>query len=482
MKIRGILKDTAILGGGTGISQVLVLAASPVLTRIYTPEDFGVLAVFTAFLGILGGFSCMRYEQALPLAEDETEAANIAVLCGAILCAIVLSFCAFLLAFGNDLAKWLGSPALKPYIWLLPVGVFAAGMAQTSRLWAIRAKEFKRLASAGVVSSITLLTIQLGFGILRLGPAGLIFGRMGGTICNSLVLWPLLQKDVRPLLPQVRLRSVAEAARKHRQFPLFFSASAGLNSFGQEMPIIFLSLFFGPAITGLYALTRRTLSLPMLLVGGQLRKVFYAYAADEKRGGDLQGLTRSVFVTLVQIALPAAIILGVSAPELFDFVFGEQWHESGVYAQWLCPWLFIVFICAPLTRIPIIFEKQGKELIFQIVLLAMRALALVVGGMVQSVTITFALFGTVSFLCWVGFLIWSMHLINIKAAELLRILARETVIAVPIVAPLVLARFVVFTPDDSLWIVLASAGSAIGAALVLTVRIKRSIFPVLASR
>ena len=97
------LKNVAMLGGARGISQGLTLAASPVLTRIFSPEDFGVFALFAVLIGLLGGLSCMRYEHALPLARDEVEAANIFALCGAILCVFLFVFCVVLLAVHDDL-------------------------------------------------------------------------------------------------------------------------------------------------------------------------------------------------------------------------------------------------------------------------------------------------------------------------------------------------------------------------------------------
>jgi len=305
---------------------------------------------------------------------------------------------------------------------------------------------------------------------MRFGPAGLIFARFGGIACNGIVLLLPLLKDARSLLRRVSCRSMIGAAKRHRQFPLFLALSSGINTFGREMPIIILSMFFGPAMTGFYALTRRVLNVPMILIGEQVRKVFYPYAAETTHMEDLRHLTKIVFASLVQIALPGVIILGLAAPALFPLVFGERWTDSGIYAQWLCPWLFLIFVCAPLSRLPLVLKRQGSELVFQMTLLVMRALALAVGGVAQDVMLAIGLFAGVSVLCWIGFLIWSMRLIGIGLVEVLDVLTRELVIAAPIVAPLVLARFVFFGPDQGLWLLAVGVGCALVAALVLIAR------------
>lgn len=484
MKRISFFKNVALLGGAKGVSQGMVLAASPLLTRLFSPEDFGTFAVFGAFIGLLGGLSCLKYENALPLARDEVEAVNMFVLCAMVLTVFLFVFCVGLLTVYDDLADWLKSPALQPYLWLLPIGVFGVGIGQVGQLWAVRVKAFKLIATAGVATSVVVLLIQICLGIFGLGPAGLIFGRFGGIVCSSIVVlyFCFSMTEVRSLVGKVSLRSLPELAKKHRQFPFFFTFSSGINAFGRQMPIMILSIFFGPVVTGLYALTRRVVNLPMHLIGDEVRRVYYPYAAESEGIEDLRHLTKTVFVSLVQIALPGVLIMSIIAPELFGLVFGERWKDSGTYAQWLCPWLFMIFVCAPMTRLPLILGRQGSELIFQIILLVVRGIALIVGGIMQDVMFTLGLFVGVSFLCWVGFMIWSMNLIDTKMTEVLGILGLEFLIATPIVTPLVLAKFFILGPDDGLRLLAVGAACALVAAVVLMVRNRHTVSLIFHSR
>jgi O-antigen/teichoic acid export membrane protein len=173
---------------------------------------------------------------------------------------------------------------------------------------------------------------------------------------------------------------------------------------------------------------------------------------------------------MVQIALPGVIILGLVAPELFALVFGERWADSGLYAQWLCPWLFMVFVCSPLTRLPLILERQKSELVFQIILLFARGAALIMGGVAQDVVLAIAVFAGAGFVCWFGFMVWSMNLVGVGAIETLAILGRELLVVAPIVAPLVLVKFVLLRVGDDLWLLAVGAACALVASAVVVVR------------
>jgi O-antigen/teichoic acid export membrane protein len=466
----GLLKNVALLGGAKGISQGLALLASPLLTRLFSPEDFGTFAVFGVLLGFVGSFGCMKYEHALPLARDEAEAANIFVLCSTILGLYFLACCIVVLTLHDDLAGWLEAPALQPYLWLLPLGVLGVGAALIGQFWAVRAKAFRRVAATGLATSILTLASQVGSGLQRFGPGGLIAGRIGGVALGGIMLYLPALSGAKQFLRCVSPRSLSEVAKKHRLFPMVFTFSSGINAFSRQMPILILSIFFGPAVTGLYALTQRVVSVPMILIGEEVRRVYYPYGAELERSEDLRDLTKAVFIGMVQIALPGVIILGLVAPELFALVFGERWADSGLYAQWLCPWLFMVFVCSPLTRLPLILERQKSELVFQIILLFARGAALIMGGVAQDVVLAIAVFAGAGFVCWFGFMVWSMTLVGVGAIETLAILGRELLVVAPIVAPLVLVKFVLLRVGDDLWLLAVGAACALVASAVVVVR------------
>ena len=86
---------------GTTIAQAIPIAISPILTRIYTPEDFGLLALFLAITIIIGSIANGRYELAIMLPEKDEDAINISAL-GFIISSSMSLILLILVFFFND--------------------------------------------------------------------------------------------------------------------------------------------------------------------------------------------------------------------------------------------------------------------------------------------------------------------------------------------------------------------------------------------
>jgi O-antigen/teichoic acid export membrane protein len=55
-------RNVTTLALGTVISQIIVLASSPLLSRLFTVADFGVLSIFTSISVFFAVLSTGRYE------------------------------------------------------------------------------------------------------------------------------------------------------------------------------------------------------------------------------------------------------------------------------------------------------------------------------------------------------------------------------------------------------------------------------------
>lgn len=229
-------------------------------------------------------------------------------------------------------------------------------------------------------------------------------------------------------------------AIRYKRFPLFSSWSGILNTLSVQVPTLMLSFFFGSAITGLYALSHRVVGLPAQLVGQAIAQVFFPTAVEANRQGFVAITTEAIFKRLVLIGASTFLLFGLVAPELFAIFFGEEWREAGIYAQWLTPWMFLVFVSSPLSMLPSVMEKQGQESCFHAVLLSSRVGALCIGGFLNSERVAIALYAGVSALCWFGFMLWNIRLSGNKVRHVLEILFSEAITVVPLVLPLILAK------------------------------------------
>ena len=103
---------------GTGAAQLMTVLSQPIVTRLYTPSDFGILSVATSILSVLISITCLRYEFAIPLPADNVEAANIVGLSLIVNVGMSLLTVVAVLLFGDAVLGLFHAEALRPYILL----------------------------------------------------------------------------------------------------------------------------------------------------------------------------------------------------------------------------------------------------------------------------------------------------------------------------------------------------------------------------
>lgn len=458
-------RGVSVLVGGTAGSQLLMVLAAPLLTRLFSPEDFGVLAVYAGLLALFTVIASLRYQLAIPLPEDAQEAASVVVLCLLSVTSISLLSGLVVLFAGANIAAWLGVPALADYFWLLPAGVLFAGVYQVFNYWAIRNKQFPAIASTRLKQALTMLSIQLaGY---KLGPVALLGGQAAGQGVGGFQLGRLASQQSQ--LRQVKLSDVLVAAKRYRHFPIFSTWSGLFNTAGQQMPPLMFAALFNPAAAGLYALAHRVLAMPMSVIGSAIGNVFVANAAEAHREGRLAPLVASVHEKLAHIAMPPAIVLLVAGPELFAMVFGPNWRSAGEFAQWMAPWLYMVFITSPLSTLFSVLEKQRQGMLFQMLLFVVRLASIVIGASTGDLMTTVALFSLGSMLCWVGFLTWITINSGNAATSLIKPTATAFAWAFLCAAPLAISQWAM--QGEYLWLLaLASTSLLIAARFIYLLR------------
>lgn len=404
---RQTFRNVSVLVSGTVMAQAVTVLAAPLLTRLYSPHAFGLLGIFIALLMLLTVVMSLRYEQAIPLPEDDREAGALLLLSLGLTLLMALLVAVPLLWFGDDLARLLNAPELAAYFYLVPLGGLLAGGYNILQSWAVRTREFGALAATRLSQSLTCAAIQAGASML--GPAALLIGQTAG---GGMGLGSLGWRTVRPrlgLLASIRWADIAAVARRYRRFPLVSSWSALFNTIGSQLPPLLFAALFDPVVAGMYSLANRVLSMPMLVLGKSVANVFLSGAAQAWRDGRFGTRVAEVHGRLAQIGMPPALTLALAGPQLFAWIFGEEWREAGVIAQWLSPWLYLVFVTSPLSAAFDVLGRQVAGLNFQLLLLGMRASAIAFGAWQNDASLAIVLFALVSAVCWSIQLLWILR-------------------------------------------------------------------------
>jgi len=401
LKKGSFVRNVITLMTGTALAHALVVLAAPVLTRLYKPEDFGVLALFLSIVGILSVIACWCYELSIVLPEKEEDAANLLALSIMITTGMSLLTLVVVALFRHSLATLLGAPEITFYLWLVPLSLLGFGFFQTFNYWCTRKKKFKYLAVQKIAQSTTTVGTQMcAGGFLKLGAGGLIGGNIiGNTLATAILGWKIWKVDKNIIRKSINPSKIRKQALKYKKFPRYSAPNGLLNTTSQQLPGILFTLFFGPIVLGYYYLAYRIFSVPMSLLGQAFAQVFYPKASEYyNTNADIKALVRNTYKVLLKISILPSIFLFMFAPTLFDFIFGENWRIAGEYLRLILPWLTIAFIVSPSTFIFPILNRQDIALSYEIVLFVARLISILVGGLLlKSATWAIGLYGTVGF-------------------------------------------------------------------------------------
>lgn len=374
----GFARHVVTLASGTAIAQLMLVLATPLLTRLYTPADYGTLAVYSSTLTVLLVLASLRYESAIPLPEDEDVAGSVLALTLLVLAGMVVAVGLLVWLVGDAFVARANVEQLRPYLWLLPVGLLGAGTYQALSYWAIRRRAFSRIARTKLSQGAGQVVAQLGLGVLKLGAPGLLIGDVIGRVAGGGGLALLASRD-RPFA-RVTRASLAAAAGRYRRFPLLTTWSGLLNVGSLQLPSIMFAASFGAAAAGLYALSYKMLVLPTMLVAQAVAQVFLARASALAREPEqLRRLTERTALALFGCGLPVFGLVGLAGPQLFGMVMGHQWEQAGRYAQALAPWFVVWLVSNPLAGLLSVREWQGSALAFTLGEFTLRFGALIIG-------------------------------------------------------------------------------------------------------
>jgi len=358
-------KSVAMISGSTAFAQVLNALFSPIITRIYTPDEYGVLTVYTSILGMIVIIASLKYEWGIPIAEDDEKAVNVMALSFFILFFFVVLIFVIFYFWGEIILTFLDARILTNYMYLIPIGVLFGGSYRIIINWAYRKKDFKSISKTKLTQSIVGNGTKIGLGMFGIGPIGLILGQIFkegagiGTLSR-----PFLIKN-KHLLSNINREGIRYSAKRYKRFAYFSAPSQLLNTAGVQLPVFFITSLYGSQVLGFYGLANSIVNLPMVLIGQSVGDVFYGEAAHVGRENPkrIKDLSNKLFKRLVIIGLIPLLVLLFFGPFLFSFVFGSQWYEAGVYARIIAFLVFVRLIFTPISRIYSVFERQKEAFI-----------------------------------------------------------------------------------------------------------------------
>jgi len=358
-------KNVLTLMTGTTIAQAIPIAISPILTRIYSPQDFGVLALFVAISSIFGSIANGRYELAIMLPKKDEDAINIFALGFIIVSILSIFLLLIVVVFHDNILHILKNENISMWLYFIPISVFFIGVFNLLNYFNTRKKQFKDLAQATVLKSIITAVVQLGIGFLSSSATGLISGQLASWFVANIKLVKNTIKN-KILISKISKVKIVALAKKYKDFPKFTMWAGLLNTSSTHFTNILISSMFNIKTLGFYSLSQRMLGIPSSLIGSSIGQVFFQEAMKEKH---TIGTSLKVFKTtlkkLLIISIPFFVIMFIFVEDIFAFIFGEEWRMAGIYTKSLVPFFMIQFIVSPLTAINQIYLKNKNVMFWQ---------------------------------------------------------------------------------------------------------------------
>ena len=442
------MSNVLTLMTATVVSQVVNIVGTLFLAHIFSPDDFGVLALFVtivSFLSVAGGG---RYELGIMLPERDDEAANLLVLSTLVMALIAGIAAVALTVFHDGILYFLDGERLGVWIWSVPLVLFITGLYQVLSYWCGRMKHFRRMANARVCQAIVTVAAQGSLFLLHMeGGLALVIGWIiGQAVATGFLLVQVFLNDGRFLMQAYRPDGVRTCLYKYRAFPIYKAPYSFVSNAATQLVYVVLRVFSSLESVGLFSLASRAVYLPVRLASSSMNQVFYEKAATELKHGRLEPfVTRSLRIQIL-VATPVLILIASSADKLFELILGRAWASAGVYAAMLIFPAYLDFLTAWLDRL---FDVQGRQRLSLI--LAAGGTALQLGGLyvalryAHDTVFAVAVYAALGVLYSAGWLISTYSVANFRLQALAG-LARVALLSILVAAAIVGSIHTVLPP------------------------------------
>ena len=362
-----LIKFTLTLMSGSVIAQAITFAAMPVLSRLYSPSDFGVFAFYMSTVSLLCIIASGRYEMAVVLPKKRTTALNVLFLSLVVTSITCLLYLVLTLLFNKEIIRAIGPTTNSNWIFFIPFSVWLLNFYQTLSYWWTRKNSYKvqaisRIGKSGVN---VVVNIAIVFSLGSLAGLGLVWSNVIALLAALFILLQEFYRVERDWGRGVSLRRMLILAVKYKNFPFLNSPHALINALKEIMVnFIILMKATGDAL-GAYYFMISVMRVPVGIVGSALAQVYYSEATSIYNSGrSIRKFTMKLLSILALLGMIPAFLSYQFAQPVFIIVFGESWEIAGTYAKFITPYIYMHFIASPLGMVPLIVSRQKTALLW----------------------------------------------------------------------------------------------------------------------
>ena len=416
------LKDFSVLLSGTVLSQIILIIFLPILTRLYTPSQYGTFGIFFSIVSIISIGANGKYELAIMLQENDYESFLVSILC--FIFSVVYSF------FVLFILLFISSYYFKNffyYSFLIILSVIFLGLKKNLSFYFNKKALFTLISVSKILQSLLIVVFSIIFySIESLRKNGLILGYFLGVFISTLyLLFYFLYKNkifLFNFFPNIsrELSLILKLAKKNINYPKFTLLSGFLNTLSARMPVLILPLFFSSDLVGNFFLAQRILTLPVTLIGQSIGQIYFQRVSlNKESAGIIKKMSLKLFRGLFFIGILPFTVIAILGSKIFPIFLGPKWFYSGLFSQYLSGWLFMVLIFSPLTFLIFVYNKQKEGLIYDSISVLFRGSVLfILPLLIGEINITIISYAFMSFLLLIFWGRYILSLVKVRFTEL----------------------------------------------------------------
>lgn len=354
------------LAGSEIVGQVIIIGVTPILTRVYSPAEFGQYEFFktSALLLVVIGF--LNYDASIYSSKNDKERINSVLLSVFVLFAICTITSIGLFIFNDFFVQVFQCKIKNGWFWTLPLYAFFAALTNLMLVVLTKDGSFKLISFIKIIVSILVASTQLFFGWLKWGYWGLVYS----TIIVQMIAFVLYLKPFyvhyKGDFKDLSFNSSKIIMKTYWRLPLIVFPGNFLNNLVQSLPVFFLGRV-DSQILGYYGLAQRVIGFPLKFLTAAIQSLYVKELTDEieKTGIGVKAYRKNLKIYgIIAIVLISGLL--IFTKPVLPLLFGNEWLLAVPYVLVLGFLFSVRFIFGGLSFVMVIGKAPKVDIFWQV--------------------------------------------------------------------------------------------------------------------
>lgn len=387
MRLNKFIGDSFLMILSSGIAQVILIITTPIITRLYSPTEFGEFTIFSNIAMILIPIINARYDLLIVNTKND-RSANILSQISFLISLLILLILIPIFA----ISAWLYPNFILDFIFVI-IMLFLVSLTNIFTNYLNKERKYKVLSLINVFRAGSMALLQIIFGLLALGSLGLIIGFSLSYIAGITLGYKTFKKHFNI----VRDKEETKALFLENKNQLVYSTpSILLNSLSFSVVVFFIGILYTNTEVGIYGMAIRVLGIPVTIISLGLSKIFMQQANDYYiEHGNFRNLLLKFSSILVIVSIILYVPLYLFSEELVNILLGHSWVDAITVIKIVIPLFVIRLIVSTVSLSVIVLQKQQLELILQALFLIGTTVTFVISKMLNLTFLNFVSINTV---------------------------------------------------------------------------------------